>query len=312
MQSPTAPFPRLSVLISCFNYRDFVRQAVDSALAQTLPPEEIIVVDDGSTDGSPDILEQAYAALPQVRVLRQANGGQLAAFSAGVAQVRGDIVCLLDADDWWEPNYLQQLASAYAADPHLDFTFSNILIQGGRESRADRDFRARDCGYSVLPAYFLQRSLGARTSALSLRRGLLARVVDLPSDFCADWRTSADACVMFGASVLGARKRALRTDAVNYRVHGNNAWYGNKNELGMYRYHLRVQRLLAHYGQRAGLGPQSLVLAKREFRTREAPNFAEARDYLWLASRAPMSWRRRIEAWAGILGHWVRNRSRAG
>ena len=311
MQSPAAPSPRLSVLISCFNYRDFVCQAVDSALTQTWSPEEVVVVDDGSTDGSPELLDQVYAGEPRVRVIRQANAGQLAAFTAGAARVRGDIVCLLDADDWWEPNYLAQLASAYAADPQLDFTFSNIRILGGQEATADRAFRARDCGYSVLPAYFLQRSLGARTSALALRRGLLSRLVDLPSDFCLDWKASADACVMFGASVLGARKRALRTDAVNYRVHGHNAWFGKKNELGMYRYHLCVQRLLAHYGQRAGIGPQSLVLAKREFRTLQAPSFAEARDYLWLASRAPMSWIKRIEACLGILWHWVRHRSRA-
>lgn len=311
MQLPPATRPRLSVLISCFNYREFVRQAVDSALAQTLAAEEIVVVDDGSTDGSPEILEEAYMGQPRVRVLRQANGGQLAAFATGVAQARGDVVCLLDADDWWEPGYLAQVAQAYAADPHLDFTFSNLRVRGADEASADQGFRARDCGYSVLPTYFLQRSLGARTSALSLRRELMARIVDLPPDFRADWKTSADACVMFGAGVLGGRKRALRTDAVNYRVHGNNAWFGKKNEMGMYRYHLRVQRLLAHYGQRAGVGVESLVLAKREFRTHEAPSFAEARDYLWLAARAPMSWIKRIEAWVGILGHWARNWSRA-
>ena len=77
-----------AVVITSYNYRDFVGAAIDSALAQTRAAAQIIVVDDGSTDGSPDYLREHYGSDARVTLLCGENGGQLVAFQRGVAEAR--------------------------------------------------------------------------------------------------------------------------------------------------------------------------------------------------------------------------------
>ena len=93
--------PTISVLITNFNYARFLPQAIDSVLAQTVPPHQVVVVDDGSTDDSLAVLRKRYSST--VEVLAKPNGGQGSAFNAGFARCEGDVICLLDADDTGVP-----------------------------------------------------------------------------------------------------------------------------------------------------------------------------------------------------------------
>jgi glycosyltransferase involved in cell wall biosynthesis len=90
--------PLVSVVVVNYNYGRFLPQAIDSVLAQSYPEIELLVVDDGSTDDSLDVV-RAYG--PRVRLIRQANGGVSAARNHGIRQSRGALVAFLDADDVW-------------------------------------------------------------------------------------------------------------------------------------------------------------------------------------------------------------------
>lgn len=105
----------ISVVIPLYNKADHVLAAVTSALNQQLPPLEIIVVDDGSTDDGPALV--ATMNQPMVRLLRQANAGVSAARNAGIAQARGELIAFLDADDTQDPDYLAMLADMAASFP---------------------------------------------------------------------------------------------------------------------------------------------------------------------------------------------------
>ena len=118
---------RFSVVITCYNYRDYVCEAVESALSQTLPPAEVVVVDDGSTDDSRERLSARFGASPLVRVLGQQNAGQLAAFIHGCTAATGDVVCFLDADDVWESSYLAALAAIYNGEEGPDIVLANLI-----------------------------------------------------------------------------------------------------------------------------------------------------------------------------------------
>ena len=109
---------KFSVVIPLYNKARYVEAAVRSALAQTLPALEVIVVDDGSSDGGPERV--AALGNERVRLLRQANAGVSAARNAGIAAARGDWIAFLDADDWHHPLLLAQLARAHALHPRAD------------------------------------------------------------------------------------------------------------------------------------------------------------------------------------------------
>jgi glycosyltransferase involved in cell wall biosynthesis len=108
--------PAVSVVIPAWNRAHVIAEAVDSALGQSLPPAEVIVVDDGSTDGTADVLAR-YG--DRIVVVRQANAGVSAARNAGVALARGDWVAFLDSDDVWTPERLALLARDLAAVPDV-------------------------------------------------------------------------------------------------------------------------------------------------------------------------------------------------
>lgn len=107
---------KFSVIIPLYNKAPYIRKALESVLAQTYTDYELIIVDDGSTDGSAEIAETFLQDLASrlsplaFRLIRQANSGVSAARNNGVAQSYGEYLAFLDADDWWEPTYLERMA----------------------------------------------------------------------------------------------------------------------------------------------------------------------------------------------------------
>ena len=95
----------ISVVIPLYNKRGLVSQTIATVLAQTYNGYEIVVVDDGSTDGSID--EVKAIADPRIRIVSRQNGGVAAARNTGIQHARGEFVAFLDADDRWAPQYLE-------------------------------------------------------------------------------------------------------------------------------------------------------------------------------------------------------------
>lgn len=106
----------LSVIIPTYNYGRYIAEAVRSALGQTLKPFEVIVVDDGSTDDTAEVVGEFGDA---VKYIRQENAGVSAARNRGVAESSGELIAFLDADDIWEPTKLELQAEKFAADSEI-------------------------------------------------------------------------------------------------------------------------------------------------------------------------------------------------
>ncbi len=106
---------KISALIPTFNRRGYVQRAIQSILAQTVPVDEIIVVDDGSTDGTAEEIERGFG--DRVRVIRQANQGVAGARRRGVLEAKGDWVAFLDSDDEWTPDRNRILLEAIRKVP---------------------------------------------------------------------------------------------------------------------------------------------------------------------------------------------------
>jgi glycosyltransferase involved in cell wall biosynthesis len=100
------PCPKVSVVITCYNYGLYVSEAIESVLDQTFKDFEVIVIDDGSTDDTLLVMEQ-YRSYQEIRYIRQENQGQPKAKNRGIAESKGEFVAFLDADDIWLPEKLE-------------------------------------------------------------------------------------------------------------------------------------------------------------------------------------------------------------
>ena len=114
---PEGRRPEVSVVLPSYNHRAYIVQAIDSVLSQSLQHWELIVVDDGSSDGSPELLKARYGAHPQIRLVFQANQGAHRAINRGMALARGRYIAILNSDDVYHPERLQTLLAHCEAQP---------------------------------------------------------------------------------------------------------------------------------------------------------------------------------------------------
>ena len=197
------PRSDVTVVIACFNYGRFVGEAVASALAQTGPPE-VVVVDDGSTDPATDA---ALAALPtQVQVVRQANAGVCAARNAGIDLARTPFVIVLDADDRLAPGSVALLRDALERHPEAGFAYGHHRFFG--DWQGELRFPPYD------PLRLLDRHLIGATALV--RREVLADTGGFDASFALyeDWE--------LWLAALAHGWHGVRIDAVTleYRRHG--------------------------------------------------------------------------------------------
>ena len=121
----------ITAIIPLYNGAPYIEQAIRSVLTQSLPPAELIVVDDGSTDRGPQIVEHMAADRPAklpIKLLRQPNGGQSSARNFGVKHASGDLIAFLDQDDIWYPDHLEKLVKPFL-EPRpwkLGWVYSNL------------------------------------------------------------------------------------------------------------------------------------------------------------------------------------------
>jgi len=116
----------VSVIIPAYRAEQTIRRAIDSALAQTVPPAEIIVVDDGSPDDQNAVIQQ-YGE--RVVLVRQANGKTAMARNAGLARAQGDFIAFLDADDYWEPEKLERQLAVFGKHPEVGVVAAAYFTQ---------------------------------------------------------------------------------------------------------------------------------------------------------------------------------------
>ncbi|MGH7816875.1 MAG: glycosyltransferase family 2 protein [Candidatus Binatia bacterium] len=119
--------PRISVIIPTFNNASLLAETLDSVFAQSCTDFELIVVDDGSTDGTGMMIKHSY---PRVKYVYQPNRGPAAARNVGVGLAEGEYIAFCDHDDLWEPGHLRALLDGFAAHPDAAMVFDNAEYFG--------------------------------------------------------------------------------------------------------------------------------------------------------------------------------------
>ncbi len=205
---------RVSIVVNNYNYGRFLERAIDSALAQDYPDLEVLVVDDGSTDNSRDLIASFGDRI--IPVLKS-NGGQGSAFNAGFDASSGDIVMFLDADDELHPNCASEVVRAMR--PGVSKVHFNLLCVDEvgqpigpyvKEPLPDGDQAEELATHGLI--------VSMPTSGNAFARGYLRKVLPMPAE---KWRVSADV-YLHSLSAFAGRTAALQTPLGLYRVHGLN------------------------------------------------------------------------------------------
>jgi hypothetical protein len=228
----SAPSPSVDVLVTNHNYAHFLPEALESACGQTHPDVNVIVVDDGSTDGSREVLGR-FA--DRVEVVLKEQGGQASAINAGAGRCRGDVLLLLDADDVLRPHAAERVAAAFAARPGLSkVQFPMAIVDadgrptgevkpGGHLRAPTGDQRRAELAFPFDLPWLPGGGTGFRAEAL--RRILPIPERDYP-------RSGADWYLVHLTALLG--EAALLDDVcAEYRVHGGNAYQLDRDEIDL-------------------------------------------------------------------------------
>ena len=159
--------PSVSVIIPVYNGERFVAEAIQSVLAQTLLPAEIVVVDDGSTDSTPQIVADLVASSPvPICYVYQANQGPAAARNHGLEIAKGGIIAFLDADDLWSPDKLQHQVAYLQAHEEVSVAICHMefLLEPGTAWPKGRT----SAHYDQQPPAMLPSALLVRKQALDV------------------------------------------------------------------------------------------------------------------------------------------------
>jgi glycosyltransferase involved in cell wall biosynthesis len=199
------PAPLVSCIVPAFNAERFLADALASIAAQAHPRTETIVVDDGSTDATAEVL---HTWADRVRVLTQRNSGAASARNAGIHVASGEFVAFLDADDLWRPEKIERQLLRFAQRPELGVCVARVATF--HDGAALEMSLRRPATGSVLPAY--------AASTLMARRALFDRV----GSFDASLRHADDTEWFLRARALGVQMESIDEVLVDRRLHSAN------------------------------------------------------------------------------------------
>jgi glycosyltransferase involved in cell wall biosynthesis len=207
--------PKVTVILNNYNYAAFVEKSVESVLSQTYPHIEFVIVDDGSTDRSREILKQYET---RAKIVLKENGGETSGRNEGFLHATGDIVAFLDADDYWKPEAVERVVQNWRPSYsklqfHLQVVNHHGSPLGALMPRCRLDEGRVD--HLLLTT---GRYITCPTSGNFYSREFLARILPVPTD---EWPQSMDSYAATFAGFYG-EIGAIQEPLGYYRVHNEN------------------------------------------------------------------------------------------
>jgi glycosyltransferase involved in cell wall biosynthesis len=218
--------PLVSILINNYNYARFLGVAIDSALSQSYPSTEVLVVDDGSTDNSREVISRFGN---RITAIFKQNGGQASSFNAGVSACRGDILCFLDADDFFYRDKVSRVVEFFQEHAENSKLIMLHHLLAVKNDCGD-EVEGRPYGkihpspmnlYAFAQRYHFIWYEAGPTTSISLNRVLADRLFPIPEKGV---RISGDDFIVCGASLL-ADVYSINEILGGYRVHEKNNWF---------------------------------------------------------------------------------------
>ena len=224
-----SPEPLVTALICNYNYGRYLAEAIDSVLAQTWQNIEILVVDDGSTDESREVLKRYEG---RIRIILKENGGQASAFNIGVSQACGEIICFLDSDDYWFSDKVRRVVDKFKEEKWC-LIYHDLLEVDQNNSDIGRNGYVKSSGM-VWEEGFMGGKITnegftpafSPTSGISLLASIAREIVPMPED---DWCLCADAPLAYAAMLHGS-VGIIDACLAGYRYHDSNGFLSGRKD----------------------------------------------------------------------------------
>lgn len=246
--------PLVSIIVNNYNYERYLTQAIESALNQDYPHIEVLVVDDGSTDGSRELIEKY---VPRVRPIYKENGGQASAFNKGFQESKGELILFLDADDLLLPHAVKRGVACWRSGvASVQWVLQGLDAKG---QTLDVYFPLWNCDIpeGELAHYVARYGMYPHppTSGLLFSREALETIMPIDEKF---WRISADAPLYTAVPFLG-KVLLIKEPLGYYRLHGNNLWNNPKPDIERTRrkimHDLEKAKIIRQYAEKLGIKP---------------------------------------------------------
>jgi glycosyltransferase involved in cell wall biosynthesis len=255
-----AQIPKVSIIVPAYNVAPYLGETLDSVLAQTRGDYEVVVVNDGSTDETAQVVEQYRDRFAGKLVyVWQENRGLAAARNTAIRTARGQYISLLDSDDVWMPRYLEAMLGLLESDPALDLVFPNAIFWGSPQFDG-RDFQSV---FPPNPPITMEKILGRESNVFglaTLRRELVLTV----GSYDESLRASEDFDLWLRLLKRGSQFGFVTEPLVKYRFRRDSL---SNTGITLYRNRLRVFEKVM---QAIDTTPAERAIAEREVAESEA------------------------------------------
>lgn len=277
--------PLVSVIINNYNYGRFLNQAIESVLHQTYQNWELIVVDDESTDNSREIIE-AYTE--NLTAIFQKNAGQGEALNTGIAHAHGEIICFLDADDYFHQDKLMKVVAGFYEHPEwvqISHCWTSVDTDGLPIGQGSTLLNQGDVRPLLLR--WGRYAMGI-TSGLAYRRAALQKALPIPTRKAAAADTYLTVVVPFYGEV-----GCINEPLMFYRIHGNNKQARNDNLSYLIQEREDTANFINQASANVGLADRLNMRQDVDYRTLTALQqgnvpWAEKMEIIWLSWRESM------------------------
>lgn len=300
--------PKISVLIVNYNYENYISEAIHSVLNQSHPANQIIVVDDGSTDNSRVIIEDILKHHHHAELIYKENGGQTSAYQAGVPVLTGDIIFFLDSDDRWKNNHIASFLEVFKQNPEVDFVYSGHDTFGQKNNAWHAYKHSHYLGMSPLSAIYNKAFFGTSPSATAIKKSTLFQVFPLTDSTLLEQKYYADDVLVRGTSILGATKYYQYPPTTEYRIHESNEYSGKKRTpLQRYCLLLKTDRLIEYFRLQANISERCCLDFQKEFITMPQPTKADYHQTLKTLGRLPINFIQWLNIRLKLYNHYRKN-----
>lgn len=213
---------KISVVIDTYNSEAFITEAIQSVLKQTRQPDELIIVDDGSTDRTTEKIKNAIIEITWARLIKKENGGQLSCITTGILEAEGDLIAILDGDDLWKPSHIKEAEEKFQDYPEISLYFCDYVTLGADHIGAVMKFPDTLFQSTFAVTALSEAFIGNVTSTLVFKADSLKPYLPLPTMLERQWKINADNVLVWLSCMTGVQKYSSSRKNIIYRVHENN------------------------------------------------------------------------------------------